>query len=206
LETACMEQGKLAERQRAKAHQEGEEDDKDAEIARLKARIAELEAKLEKKEDTVMATDVVKLQTDLATAQAEIAKVTAELRQERIAGKVGGMKVPALRPHIQALYEAATNGAKVVKFTETGKDAKDTAPEAVVDALVVALNKQAERLFTEFAKSGPARTEGELDNPADEVDRRTKLHMREKNEKDYSVAKHAVLEADAELRDKYARS
>lgn len=206
LETACMEQGKLADRQRAKLHQEGEEDDKDKEIAQLRARIAELESMLKKKEDMMMADDVVKLQTDLAAAQAEIAKVTDERRQERIAGKVGGLKVPAFRPHIQALYEAATNGAKVVKFSETGKDAKDTAPEDVVDALVVALNKQAERLFTEFAKSGQARTEGELDNPADEADRRAKAYMREKNEKDYSVALRAVLDADSDLKEAYARA
>ncbi len=61
-------------------------------------------------------------------------------------------------------------------------------------------------MFTEFAKSGQARTEGELDNPADEVNRRTKLYMREKNEKDYSAARNAVLELDPDLKAAYART
>lgn len=40
--------------------------------------------------------------------------------------------------------------------------------------------------------------------PANEVDRRVKIYMREKGEKDYATALRAVLSADPELRDAYA--
>lgn len=45
---------------------------------------------------------------------------------------------------------------------------------------------------------------GEAVTPAEEVDRRTRQYMRERGEKSYSVAMHAVLDADPELKEAYA--
>lgn len=208
----------LTERAKAKAaDQHQAEDDPNATADALRARIAELKAQIAGMEGQKMGEEtLVKLQSDLDAARADLKEkearlsaIEADRRKEHIASRVAALRIPKYRPYVQVLYEIAnapsTSETKVVKFSADGKDPKDTTPEAVVEALVDAMNKDAVKLFGERSTVATDRKDApEYTDPHAEADRRVREHMREKGEKDYQVALRAVLDADEDLKKAYA--
>lgn len=201
---------------------EKENPEMDKQIEELTSKVASLTAQLEetKKNSATQMSDTVKaLKTELEAtqnalaeeqkkAQKKIFELEEGQRKDRIASKVKGIKLPSLRKHFQALYDAATTEAKTVKFSQKdGEAEKDTPTEEVIDSLVAVINQKAERLFGE--KGGSKQEERQSgaeisDDPGAEVDRRAKEYMQKNQVKDYSVAMKAVLEADPELKELYA--
>lgn len=171
-------------------------------LEEAQARIKELEAQLIAAKPNEIKVVIEKLKA----AESEISSIREERRQERITARTNAVTLPAFRPHIRALYEIATaNGTKTVKFSKDGKTAADTPAEAVVDALVADLNAKAAKLFSEETTATVKREAGLTeDDPAKEADVRARRYMLDKGEKDYTVALHAVLDADLDLKAAYA--
>ncbi len=207
LKTACKDQGMLTMSGGGKTM-----DDKDKLIAELQAKNQELDAALksfvEGDEDKGFgAVAIGKLRKDLEEKQAKLAALTEEQRVRDIAGKVASLNVPVFRKYFAALYEAATvQGAKTVQFSMDGKTPKPTVQVEVLDLLIKSINRQTDHLFKELALVGGAGADREeiSEDAGVEVDRRTRKYMAEKAEKDYEVAKWAVLGADPELAQQYA--
>ena len=193
----------------------GKDDDKvAAELTAAQTKIAELTAQVAKLQTGGDADAIKTLQTQLAaavTAQADADKRFAALaetrRLDRVNAKVKELRVPAYRPFVAALYALATTSEKTVKFGETGKESDQTY-EAICDQLVAKINKDTEYLFRELGRTTPILRDDAPadDNPGVEVDKRTRAHMAEKGEKDYSKAMAHVLAADTELKKLYAAS
>lgn len=137
-------------------------------------------------------------------AQARVATIEGERRAERITAKVAGLKLPALRPHVKALLHAVAGEAKVVKFAQADGKEADTAPEAVVDAMITALNGLTDRrIFAEL--SVHERNGDPYDDASKEVDRRVQEYLsKNPTVKEYDVAQAAVLTADPALKEAYA--
>lgn len=200
---------------------EKENPEMDKQIEELTSKVASLTAQLsEEKKNSAAATDqkILALKTELDAAknalaeeqkkaQKKIFELEEAQRQDRIFSKVKGIKIPSLRKYFLVLYQAATTETKTVKFSQKdGEAEKDTAIEEVVDALVAVINQKAERLFGE--KGGSKQEERQsgaenLDDPGQEVDRRTKEYMEKNQVKDYKAAMHKVLDADPELKELY---
>ena len=167
------------------------------ENAALKARI-EL---LEKAGDH--SAEIKALKDDLTARDVRIAKIEEDRRQERIASKVKGLRVPAYRDFMAALYQAVAGDVKTYAF---GKE--QATPEAVLDAMLAKINHDTERLFKELAPAGDlSRDDTQSDeDPKKEVDRRVLKYMADNKTDDYKLALKAVLNADAELKQAYAES
>jgi hypothetical protein len=152
---------------------------------------------------------VAALTEQLAAARMQLGEAAERERRFTIERKVAELKLPALRPHVQALYELALadDAPKTVTFTEKGNTAKETPPSQVVDQLVAYVNGSVAKLLTEFATSGSSsRDGGPLEDPGAEVDRLTKLKAKA-DKLSYSEAMTVVL-ADPEntaLKEAYAR-
>lgn len=125
-------------------------------------------------------------------------------RKERIKVKSDNMKVPSLRPYIFSIYDAITSGGKIVKFSEKlDSEPKEVEVEKIVDGMVEAINKSAQSLFSELAKSGGG-NEGHEDDPEMEIDRRIREYREKNREASYSEAMRIVLEKDPDLAGRYA--
>ena len=162
------------------------------------------------------APEVEALKAGLAAANLRIATMEETRRKEKVAGKVASVKIPAWRPHLQAIYDAltASERPKTLKFALDGKTLSDAAPEAIVDALIADLNVKAERLFGETATSQLLREEGSAPKTREEagaeVQARIDKFAVEKNVDISELAgwqkvRDAVLKADPELAALYAQ-
>jgi len=195
---------KLAKGDKAMADKD---DDKTKE---LEAQVKKLTADLEEARKNSASDPNLKKMLDEQTAQ--LNAIRTERRNERIAMKTSSLKLPALRPHIQALYSLALGDdgqTKTVKFSSDGKkeNEKDYNAEAMLDEMVAHLNEKIEPILKQYGKEDGERSAGNYDGKgpatAEEVDKRTRAYMAEHKVEDYSLAMQAVLTADPELKQKY---
>lgn len=149
------------------------------------------------------------LEKDLEKVQAEYAEVEARRREESISFRLRNVRIPAFRAHIRALYEIAAL-APTVKTFALADPKKPVVAEAVVDALVAEMNKQAEVLFSQISVDSKHRV-----NPDEPEETQAKIEFRVKEfcrankmdpTKDYKQALQAVLSADPELAEAYRQS
>lgn len=189
-------------------NQEGEKGDKkmkeelDKAIAEFKAKTTELEDMIKKnaQDDTTK-----QFKEELEAANKKIAEFAENQKQVLIKSKTDKLKIPVLRPYIDAIYQAI-DSQKVRKFT-VDKTEKDVTMESIVDQMVDQLNRSAEKLFTDLTTVDTTRQNAPVsDNPGQEVDKRVREFMAKNSEKDYGIALKAVLNADPELKKAYSHS
>lgn len=135
--------------------------DPTAALAQARAQIAALTQQVQALRQA--GSDDAALQIQRLTEQNEamarqFAEIREERRRERIQGVVGRLKLPALRPHLQALAELATAGdgeSRTVLFQAKGEDkARETSGLKVIEDLIARLNERSEYLFHEGFKPG----------------------------------------------------
>lgn len=188
--------------------------EKDEQIRTLTAKITELEAALAAKKtaagEVVTTAMYEKLQADLKTSADRLAALQEDRRQERLVQKVAALRIPALRPFCQALYDVATGGAAKTYAIRVGDKDIPMTPEQVMDAFVADLNKSTEPLFRVLSTTSLKRDDTPADeNPRKEADRRARAYLVDKKldpVKDYATALHAVLDQDPDLKRAYAES
>ena len=195
--------------------QDGADDKKKAEtIKQLSAEIEAVatEIKTLTQQD---AAERAALAESLKISNARIAELEADGRRRAVAEKVGGIKVPAFRPGLEAMYSyALSHAAEKVKVYAKDKEGKEIATDQtlveIADAFTVHVNAQAEKLFKSFAMTGSgAREEGNLDDPNEDagvaLDRKAKAYMVAHPEvKDYMLALQRVQADNPELARQYA--
>lgn len=212
--------GLMAERRRAKMA----DDNKDQAIADLTAEVAQLKQQLQAKDGEIVVplTQLKEMQEKIARLEpleavevklqqkeTELDEVQEQHRRERVAHKVAGLKIPALRSFARVFYDLAlhTNGART--YTLLGEGKKQLSAEDIVDAWIGEMNQKADWLFQTFStKSKPVDTD-EPDEPGARVAYRVQKYL-EQNKldrvKDYRKALTTVLDADPELKLAYSTS
>ena len=139
-----------------------------------------------------------------------MARIELKERNTQIGERVKACKIPAFRHALEAVYAYALEhaAAKVKVFAE--KDGKLVSEEKtlaeVVDAVVVEINAQSEKLFKALAFSGnTVRADGTIEESADkEVQKRvTEWRAKHPEVKVYEQAMKAVLDADVDLAQRY---
>lgn len=185
------------------------DEDTAAKLTEAEEKIKQLTAKLNKADDSAL--EIKRLNETVVELTDKMAKTEEARRQESIRSKVDKLRIPALREHIHAIYDLATNSEETVKFTvNDGDDPSDVNPIAVVDDLVERLNTHTEKLFRELSVNGDLERDDTPRNDGDrvdlEVDRLTKAYMAKNKIKDYSEAMNAVLDdpENRALKSKYA--
>lgn len=115
--------------------------------------------------------------------------------------KAAGHLAPVEEPRILAIFSELFQDARIVKFSQDGKDATETLMQAVKSFV-----ENRPTIFAELSRPGddlPA----ESDNVGDEVNRKTVEWMNKNSVKDYGQAMKAVLaqKENAELALSYLR-
>jgi len=180
-------------------------------------------------EDQAMTKTVEEMQKELEVQQAATAKAAEDLkkfqdeaaankkraealekqvteladkdRKRDVADRVAKCSIPAFREALSHMYELALEAPTTRKFSAGDKE---VAAVEVVDSFIKDINSKAAKLFSEDANADTKRKEGdEMDNPSDEVHRRTQEFMAKNNEASYSVALRSVLISDKELAARY---
>lgn len=144
----------------------------------------------------------------LRLSEQEKAELAESTRQDRIAAKVRGLKIPAFRPFARVFLALATSAPDGATFVLTDPKHPVTAEQAV-DALIAEMNRHAQTIFTMHSVAQAPADMNEPDLPGERVDYRAKKYIAERKldpVKDYATAKAAVLDADPELKEAYARS
>lgn len=159
------------------------------------------------------ASEIKKLTEQLEQTQADMLAIKQTQHRKEVEAKVARLKIPVLRPVLQALYELEADAPRTVQFSVDGKaeNLKDTTGERVLDSLVDALNKQAAKLFRELGSDGLQREEDADPEDAgsdvgEEVVNKVADYIKEHkldSTKDYRMALREVLHADPELSERY---
>jgi hypothetical protein len=200
-------------------------------IKELSDKIAEYEAKLRAGDGDK--AKVAELTQQLETARTEREKVYGQLAAEneqlkgtvtKLTDTVGQMlerdrqatirqhaeacKVPALRPLLIGLFDLASQGTSVHKYTE-GDKTLDLSGTELLSRLVAEINKGAARLFTVVSQSG-APSGDAIDSSGQTPDLRVQAAAQEYQSKHpevkkFSDAVKAVLRADPALATAYAQ-
>lgn len=181
----------------AEVHHSVEDDDmSDEKLATLEAQLADMQSKLAEYE-----AEKAKREEMLRKYEAEARKLREERRREQIERKVAALKIPALRPHLRAIYEAVGEDSKVAFYAE-GAEPTERGIHDVLDEMVAHFNEQIEPLLREHSiASGDDKP---ADDPVAEVDRRVQKYLAEHQDADYAEAMRAVLDGDPELKRAYA--
>lgn len=172
------------------------------EVAQLSERLVEAADKIAElseagsNADRVDPVEFRRLKEQLAEQTRISAEMLAREKRNTIAEKVKGVKVPALRDHVAALYELADlTGTKTVKFKlGNSEKAADTDPTRIIDDLVDRLNERVGSLFSTRTVGGDA-ARGDDDDDVDAGAKLTELAnamVRSGNAKTFSEAFAAV--------------
>ena len=190
-----------------------------AKVTELTEKLAEMSKKLADA-TTESNTRVTELQQEVARlAQANL-RLEERQRQDGIKAAVEKCQLPALRSHLTALYDFATNkdnAEKTVKFTTTDKDNKsvtsDETAVSVLDQLIATINGYTSKVFKNFSEAEDVNGRREAvsvdgasaEEIGEEIDRLTKDYMEKNKVKDYSAALQKVLALpeNKDLRDAY---
>jgi hypothetical protein len=156
------------------------------------------------------ADKIDELQRNLDQETAKHAELAAQYRKDTIAAKMRAVKLPAFRVYIRALYEMASEIAEVKTYS-LADDKIKLGAMAVVESLVVEMNRQADALFATYSqhKDLPKGADDEPDDIQEKIKHRVRAHcIANKLDpvKDYKVALGAVLNADPELKKQYSQS
>lgn len=175
-------------------------------IAKLQADIITGHEDYKKNSEELIKT----LSNELKENKTKTEEIAKTLRDDKIKSLSAKLKIPALRPHIEALFSVVSEVTKTVKFSaKSGEKEEETSAEKVIESFIDALNKQAERLFGQNAKVNAVDRENETseEDIGEEVDKRIQKYIKDnKLDKvsDYSEAMRAVLDADEDLKTAYA--
>lgn len=179
----------------------------DEDVKALKAQLEALAA-----QNATLQQHFAAMDSDAKATKAKLAETAVELEMERQKGikreietKVGALSVPAFRGCVKALYEAAMTDVKKLTF-----DAHvNVDPVTAVDALVDQINKASKHLFkevggsnAEFSETGMTSKE---EDPSKEVVVRVAKYRLDHPKSTYAEATKAVLDADPELKARYAK-
>jgi hypothetical protein len=165
------------------------------------------------------ALDFKTMQDRMAEMETELADSRENTRAAKVEVKVNNLRVPALRDHVAALYDLASQSDSKVRFFTAEVDGEkkygEVDPTKVVDDLVDRINKSTEKLFTTLGTSGDFKRDDEpaTDNSIDagsELDRLTKAYMVKNDIKDAQYAKAFTIVLDdpenASLKKLYAEA
>lgn len=183
-----------------------------ADFAAMQAQLAQRDAQI------ASLTQAVEAQTAQTTALlATVAGLSQQRADDAVTGKLGAIKVPAVREHFRHLYSlvgAGTAAPKVFKFKAADGKETDRTGEALLDELVAQFNKLTEGLTRpafQARQSNPAAaasTPASTGTPDVELSEKVNAYMAEKglarSAANFTKASQAVLAADADLRDRYA--
>ena len=197
---------------------------KNSEITSLSEKLKATEVKLSEIADTKDGKKLTEMQKQLDGLKDSNAKAIEQMsetnkknetlledqRQDRIARKADGCKLPAFRQNIKLFYDLATNkdnSEKTVELVE-GDQKKQIKFEDIVDSMVSTINKLSENsVFTEKSQDPDYKMDEHAPSAdaSEEVDRRTTALLTDKGwESDkYSDAMAIVLDSDAGLKDRY---
>lgn len=160
----------------------------------LEQKVAKLEQQLaeaSKGNDAIL--QLQEMKETIAQLQQQTQEAQERERRATIKGKVDECHIPVLRNHLTALYDAATQTTKTVKFSVDGNESELPATK-VLDDMVRVLNKTSEKLFKELGTSGGLkRDDHPAEDPSVELDRLTKEYMSKHNEAQYYTAFNKVL-------------
>ena len=115
--------------------------------------------------------------------------------------KAAGHLAPVEEPRILAIFSELFQDARLVKFSQDGKEATETLMQAVKSFV-----ENRPTIFAELSKPGDD-LPTDVDNPGEEVNRKTVEWMNKNGVKDYGQAMKAVLaqKENAELALSYVR-
>ena len=195
----------------------------EAENEKLRADLAKAEkdkVAAEAKGGGEAAVQLTQMQARLDENDKQIAVLKTKNREAEIDAKLDKINIPALRPTMKGLYDAAyamSDAGKKVHFSYTegeGDDKKtidgDVDPVKVADLHMAALQRGTKKLFDELGFAGDfgpkVEEEGDEEDVGKTVQAKVEAYM-EKNEKaDYQTALHAVLSGDPVLKANYAKT
>lgn len=201
-------QKQLADLQKSIAEGGGAADESTTKtLSEMGTQIKLLAKKIEEKTETEK--KLLAQQEENAELSKRLSVLEDERRKSRISSIVSEVKIPAFRPYMQALLEAATEGEeKVVKFSRAGKT-EDRTVEAIVKEMIGDLNKMSHGLFKEHTQGGGRRiVDGEELDYNDRqavsnlVDNKAKAYAAQHSVK-YADALRAVLDSDPQLKAAY---
>lgn len=177
-------------------------------LGEMQAAVKLLSKKVEENAET--SKKLLAQQDENAELVKRLSVLEDERRKSRITKIVEEVKIPAFRPYMQALLEAATDGEeKVVKFSRAGKT-EDRTVESIVKDMISDINKMAHGLFKTHTNGSGERNfsaDGDVDftdkqQVANLVDTKAKAYMVQ-TKVSYKDALHAVLAAEPELKQAY---
>jgi len=167
----------------------------------MSALIVELQSKVDAG-DT--ATKAYKQQ--LETSQESLKVLQSQMRDQEVKKFSDSITIPALRPFLAALYRQTlidgTTKLKVYSIVDGKPKDEEMTQSEIIQKVVDFVNEKGSFLFKEYAQ-GDGRRTGGYDDPADEVDKRTKKYMLDNKVEDYAAAMRAVLDADDDLKSAY---
>lgn len=133
-------------------------------------------------------------------------RLQRERTEEKIENRIKSVQIPSLRHHVRALYELAhQSGDKVRMFDTEQGDFKQQDGEAVVDSFVDLINKQADKLFSEWGQHDEThRNFGGSGDASEEMDSAVKDYMQKNGVTDYAEAMDQVMAAQPDLAQRYA--
>lgn len=142
------------------------------------------------------------------TNENKVKNLEEQGRKNRIQAKLDTLRVPAFKFYAEQFYDWSTKaGEEVITYTRDGI-VKEALKEQIVDDFVALLNKATDNLFIQHSKVEVFKRDdvpGDED-PRNEVSRRVDLYMKEHPTVTYSQAMDNVLNADAALKEAYAKS
>lgn len=145
---------------------------------------------------------VAELEAELSKEREKTRKMEEEARKNQITAKLSGVKIPALRPYLEAIYSNVEFG-KPVSLTVDGGKPEAMSIEGAIDKMVEKINTLSTGMLSETATSPDSRPEKvDISDPDKEVNRRVNELM-EKKKVDYSAALDEVLLEDPELKEAY---
>ena len=178
----------------------------DTKVVEMTAKLADAEKKL-----LASGTEETRLKTEVKSLADQIAAQAEKDSAARAVAYAATVKLPAIRPHLTALYALAQSQPKTVKFSIKDGQSEEIAPTAIVEKLTDTINKLAEKYLSKQELSGEKQER--LEDAVNEGDAGAQVHAKViaycKDQKldqvkDYQKALHAVLDAEPELKKQYA--
>lgn len=167
--------------------------------AKLTTQVKELSQKADGAADKAA---VEALKAQLAASDTKVAALQEASKKAEAKAKATIVKLPALRPAFQALYEIADSSTKLAKFSMDGKET-DSNAATILDNLTTQINKLADAYFTQETLATDLK---EFSNAADEINNLTKEKMAKDGIKNYSDAMKIILIERPDLKQAYAQS
>lgn len=122
-----------------------------------------------------LAEEKEKADARVAVFADEVKALRSENIKAKVAQKVAGLNVPALKDHFVSLYSLALEDSKQVNF----KDGESSLEE-LVDSLFAEINKKAESVFAEQGETQETKKALDSGDPIADFDAKVKAYVAEK--------------------------